>query len=55
MSGIISKDKEILQGLYSFATLEMMSEAKNKSAPKMTTQEKIWKKEVVWTTIYSLD
>lgn len=42
-------------GFYAFATLEMMSEAINKSAPKMTNGEKLWKKEVVRKAIYSLD
>ena len=42
-------------GFYAFATLEMMSKAINKSAPKMTEQEKLWKKEAVRKVIYSLD
>ena len=42
-------------GFYAFATLEMMSEAINKSAPKMADDEKLWKKEAVRKVIYSLD
>ena len=42
-------------GFYAFATLEMMSEALNKSAPQMADQEKLWKKEAVRKVIYSLD
>lgn len=42
-------------GFYAFATLEMMSEAINKSAPKMADDEKLWKKEAVRKAIYSLD
>lgn len=42
-------------GFYAFATLEMMSEAISKSAPKMADQEKLWKKEAVKKAIYSLD
>ena len=42
-------------GFYAFATLEMMSEAINKSAPKMADAEKLWKKEAVRKAIYSLD
>lgn len=42
-------------GFYAFATLEMMSEAINKAAPKMADDEKLWKKENVRKAIYSLD
>ncbi len=42
-------------GFYAFATLEMMSEAINKSAPKMADDEKLWKKEAVRKAIFSLD
>ena len=42
-------------GFYAFATLEMMSEAINKAAPKMADEEKLWKKEAVRKAIYSLD
>ena len=42
-------------GFYAFATLEMMREAINKSAPKMADDEKLWKKEAVRKAIYSLD
>ena len=42
-------------GFYVFATLEMMSEAINKSAPKMADDEKLWKKEAVRKAIFSLD
>ena len=42
-------------GFYAFATLEMMSEAINKSAPKMADDEKLWKKEAVRKAICSLD
>lgn len=42
-------------GFYAFATLEMMSEAINKAAPKMADDEKLWKKEAVRKAIYSFD
>jgi len=42
-------------GFYAFATLEMMSEAMNKAAPKFNDTEKIWKQEAVRKAIYSLD
>lgn len=42
-------------GFYAFATLEMMSEAINKAAPKMAEDEKLWKKEAIRKAIYSLD
>lgn len=42
-------------GFYAFATLEMMSDAINKAAPKMGDDEKLWKKEAVRKAIYSLD
>ena len=42
-------------GFYAFATLEMMSEAINKFAPRMADDEKLWKKEAVRKAIYSLD
>ena len=42
-------------GFYAFATLEMMSEAINKAAPKFSDNEKIWKHEAVRKAIYSLD
>lgn len=34
-------------GFYAFATLEMMSEAINRNAPKIGNDEKLWKKEAV--------
>ena len=42
-------------GFYAFATLEMMSEAMIKAAPKFENTEKIWKQEAVRRAIYSLD
>ncbi len=42
-------------GFYAFATLEMMSEAINKTAPKIGNDEKLWKKEAIRKAIYSLD
>lgn len=42
-------------GFYAFATLEMMSEAMNKAAPKFGDADKIWKLEAAKKTIYSLD
>ena len=42
-------------GFYAFATLEMMSEAINKAAPKMSESDKIWKREDIRKAIYSLD
>jgi site-specific recombinase XerD len=42
-------------GFYAFATLEMMSEAMNKATPKFGDSDKIWKREDVRKTIYSLD
>ena len=42
-------------GFYAFATLEMMSEAINRTAPKIGNDEKLWKKEAVRRAIYSLD
>jgi site-specific recombinase XerD len=42
-------------GFYAFATLEMMSEAMNKAAPKFDDTEKIWKQKAVRRAIYSLD
>jgi len=41
-------------GFYAFATLEMMSEAMNKSAPSVT-EEKIWRKKEIKKILYSLD
>jgi site-specific recombinase XerD len=42
-------------GFYAFATLEMMSDAMNKAAPKMSESEKIWKRDDIRKAIYSLD
>jgi site-specific recombinase XerD len=42
-------------GFYAFATLEMMSEAMNKSAPTFEDEDKIWKREDIRKVIYSLD
>lgn len=42
-------------GFYAFATLEMMSEAMNKSTNGIISEEKIWKQESVKRIIYSLD
>lgn len=42
-------------GFYAFATLEMMSEAINKSAPNMSDQEKLWKKSSIKKALYTLD
>ena len=42
-------------GFYAFATLEMMSEAINKSAPKVDDDEKLWKKADIRKAIFSLD
>ena len=42
-------------GFYAFATLEMMSEAMNKAAPKFGDTDKIWKREAIRKAIYSLD
>lgn len=42
-------------GFYAFATLEMMSEAMNKSTDGIVSEEKIWKKESVRKILYSLD
>ena len=42
-------------GFYAFATLEMMSEAMNKSTAGIVSDEKIWKKESVKKILYSLD
>ena len=42
-------------GFYAFATLEMMSEAMNKSTNGIISEEKIWKQESVKKIIYSLD
>lgn len=42
-------------GFYAFATLEMMSEAMNKAAPKFGDSDKIWRQEAVRKAIYSLD
>ena len=42
-------------GFYAFATLEMMSEAMNKSTNGIVSEEKIWKKESVRKILYSLD
>ena len=42
-------------GFYAFATLEMMSEAMNKSTDGIVSKEKIWKKESVRKILYSLD
>lgn len=42
-------------GFYAFATLEMMSEAINKSAPKVNDDEKLWKNADIRKAIFSLD
>lgn len=42
-------------GFYAFATLEMMSEAMNKAVPEFGDTEKIWKRDAIRKTIYSLD
>lgn len=42
-------------GFYAFATLEMMSEALNKSNPKDTAEEKLWTKNNNMKDLYSLD
>lgn len=42
-------------GFYAFATLEMMSDAMNKSAPVINGEEKLWKKSSIKKTLYSLD
>lgn len=42
-------------GFYAFATLEMMSEAMNKSTDGIVSEEKIWKKDSVRKILYSLD
>ena len=42
-------------GFYAFATLEMMSEAINKAAPKADGEEKLWKNDAIRKAIYSLD
>lgn len=42
-------------GFYAFATLEMMSEALNKSNPKDTAEEKLWIKNNNMKDLYSLD
>lgn len=42
-------------GFYAFATLEMMSEAMNKSTPQFDETEKLWKQEAIRKAIYSLD
>ena len=42
-------------GFYAFATLEMMSEAINKTTPASDTEEKIWKRPDIKKALYSLD
>lgn len=42
-------------GFYAFATLEMMSDAMNKAAPLMESEEKLWRKKDVKKLLYSLD
>lgn len=42
-------------GFYAFATLEMMSDAMNKAAPKVTGEEKLWKRNDIKKILYSLD
>ena len=42
-------------GFYAFATLEMMSDAMNKTAPTLDKEEKLWKKDDVKKLLYSLD
>lgn len=42
-------------GFYAFATLEMMSDAINKSAPKVDDDEKLWKNADIRKAIFSLD
>ena len=42
-------------GFYAFATLEMMSDAMNKSTDGIVSEEKIWKKKSIKKILYSLD
>lgn len=42
-------------GFYAFATLEMMSEAINKSAPTIGGNEKLWKSRTSKQLPYTLD
>lgn len=42
-------------GFYAFATLEMMSEAMNKSMPSLEKEDKLWKKDEIKKMLYSLD
>lgn len=42
-------------GFYAFATLEMMSEAINKSAPSISGNEKLWKSKDAKRFLYTLD
>ena len=42
-------------GFYAFATLEMMSDAINKSAPKIDDDKKLWKNAEIRKAIFSLD
>lgn len=42
-------------GFYAFATLEMMSEAMNKSTDGIVSEEKIWKNDSLKKVLYSLD
>ena len=42
-------------GFYAFATLEMMSDAMNRSTDGIVSEKKIWKKESVRKILYSLD
>lgn len=49
------ESKSTTSGFYAFATLEMMSEAMNKSTDAIVSEEKIWKKESVRKILYSLE
>ena len=42
-------------GFYAFTTLEMMSEAMNKSTDGIVSEEKIWKNDSLKKVLYSLD
>jgi integrase/recombinase XerD len=42
-------------GFYAFATLEMMSRAMTKAAPKGDEKEKLWKKQDIRKSLFTLD
>lgn len=42
-------------GFYAFATLEMMSNAMMKAAPKVDEAEKLWKKADIRKSLFTLD